>query len=106
MPPLFPAKENDGHGEPPIIKSTGSAIFAKSGLVTSPRFGTPAHLDANTSQQNGSISANHFGSQPSGANAKLAASIPENNEPYFIPYIAYFTIILADYWDYLIKLSF
>lgn len=81
-PSLFPATENDWHGEPPTTSSTLPLYLFQSTCVMSPRLGTPGNLCASTALGNGSISENATGSHPSGPNATLAASIPEKTLMY------------------------
>ena len=83
-PLRLPATLNAWHGLPPMMRSHFPRYELQSTPLTSPRLGTAGNLFSNSSQQNGSISANAMGSHPRGPHATLAASMPENRLMYLI----------------------
>gem|GEM_PF-6069162 len=80
-PVRFPAMLKDWQGLPPTTRSAApysrTTLFQLT-IVMSPRFGTSGHLSLSTALGNSSTSQKQAGSHPSGSQASVAASTPEN----------------------------
>ena len=76
-PVRLPATLKLWQGLPPTTRSAVPRRDLQSTLVTSPRFGTSGNLSRSTAEGNGSTSAKHSASHPSGRQASVAASTPE-----------------------------
>ena len=79
-----PWREKDWQGVPPTSRSIRFDLKVSSSciLVMSPRFGMPGRRRASTREGNAPISDSQAGSQPRGAHAAVAASIPLHTLPY------------------------